>query len=127
MEDIINRGGGNLVCRLWNRTPDEALADTPVTVACDGVRRTVAAGGELVLSPGESVTLPAGMYHTFWGEPGAGCVLVGEVSTVNDDRVDNRFFKPIGRFPVIDEDVAPRHLLTADYPRFCAHLSNPCH
>ena len=66
--------------------------------------------------------IAAGMYHTFRGEPGAGRVLVGEVSTVNDDRVDNRFLQPIGRFPAIEEDVPPRHLLTADYPRHCAHL-----
>lgn len=122
-EDIINRGGGVLVCRLWNRNPDETLADSPVTVDCDGVRRIIPAGGELRLTPGESVTLPAGMYHTFWGEPGAGRVLVGEVSTVNDDRVDNRFLLPIGRFPTIDEDEPPRHLLTADYARYCAHLT----
>lgn len=121
-EDIINRGGGSLVCRLWNRTADEALADTTVEVACDGVLRRVPAGGELVLRPGESVTLPAGLYHTFWGEPGTGRVLVGEVSTVNDDRIDNRFLQPIGRFPAIVEDEAPQHLLTADYPRYCAHL-----
>ena len=121
-EDIINRGGGNLICRLWNRSVDESLADTPVMVSCDGVRRIVAAGAELRLIPGESVTLPAGLYHTFWGERGAGRVLVGEVSTVNDDRVDNRFLHPIGRFPVIDEDVLPRHLLIADYQLACAHL-----
>ena len=38
MEDIINRGGGNLVIRLWNATTDEGLAETPVTVSADGVR-----------------------------------------------------------------------------------------
>lgn len=121
-EDIINRGGGDLVCRLWNRTVDDALADTPVSVTCDGVHRVVPAGGEVRLTPGESVTLPAGMYHTFWGAPGAGRVLVGEVSTVNDDRVDNRFLLPTGRFPAIDEDEPPRHLLTTDYVEACAHL-----
>lgn len=122
MEDIINRGGGVLVCRLWNRTADESLADTPVTVTCDGVQRTVPAGGELRLEVGESITLEPGVYHTFWGLAGAGRVLVGEVSSVNDDRIDNRFHAPAGRFPAIDEDVAPLHLLTPDYPRFCAHL-----
>ncbi len=110
------------MCRVWNRTPDEVLDDQPVVVCCDGVRRQVPAGGELRLTPGESVTLPAGMYHTFWGLPGAGRVLVGEVSTVNDDRVDNRFLKPVGRFPATLEDAEPLHLLTTDYPRHCAHL-----
>ena len=32
MEDIINRGGGNLVFRLWNATKDEGLDDTDVEI-----------------------------------------------------------------------------------------------
>src|SRR5688572_15995121 len=32
MEDIINRGGGNLLIKLWNANPDKTMADTPVTV-----------------------------------------------------------------------------------------------
>lgn len=115
-EDIINRGGGNLVIQLYPSTPDEGLADTDVTVSMDGVQRTVAAGDCVVLHPGESVTLPDRLYHKFWGEGGK--VLVGEVSLVNDDNADNRFFKPIGRFPEIEEDEAPLYLLTKDYDRY---------
>jgi D-lyxose isomerase len=48
-------------------------------------------------------------------------VLVGEVSTVNDDSTDNRFFEPVGRFPEIIEDVAPRHLLVGDYGLYFLH------
>jgi len=116
MEDIINRGGGNLVIRLWNATADDGLADTPVTVSLDGVRATIAAGGEVTLRPGESICLPQRNFHSFWGEPGAGTVLVGEVSRVNDDRTDNRFHDPVGRFPQITEDEPPLHLLCCDYP-----------
>lgn len=115
MEDIINRGGGNLVIQLWNSTPEEGLADTEVTVSCDGVRRRVPAGGTIILTPGESVCLPQRLYHKFWGQNGT--TLVGEVNRVNDDRIDNRFYEPIGRFPEIEDDVAPLHLLTLDYPK----------
>ena len=45
-------------------------------------------------------------------------MLIGEVSTVNDDLTDNVFAEPIGRFATIDEDVAPLHLLVADYDKF---------
>ncbi|KAA6311479.1 D-lyxose ketol-isomerase, partial [termite gut metagenome] len=38
-------------------------------------------------------------------------VLVGEVSAVNDDANDNCFHEPVGRFPVIDKDEQPLHLL----------------
>jgi D-lyxose ketol-isomerase len=118
MEDIINRGGGNLVIRLWNATPKDGLADTPVRVSMDGVHVTVPAGGTITLHPGESVCLPQRNYHCFWGEPGKGTVLVGEVSRVNDDRTDNHFHKPVGRFPKIQEDRKPLYLLYGDYERF---------
>lgn len=117
MEDIINRGGGNLVVRLWNSTPAEQLARSRVTVAMDGVRVSVKAGGTVTLHPGESICLPPRLYHRFWGQEGKGTVLVGEVSRVNDDHVDNRFFDPVGRFPKIEEDESPLHLLYNDYPR----------
>ncbi|MDD3366556.1 MAG: D-lyxose/D-mannose family sugar isomerase, partial [Sphaerochaetaceae bacterium] len=34
---------------------------------------------------------------------------------VNDDNTDNRFFEDVGRFPAIEEDEAPLHLLVSDY------------
>jgi D-lyxose ketol-isomerase len=114
MEDIINRGGGNLVIQLWNSTSADGLADTEVIVSCDGVRKHVPAGGIITLTLGESVCLPQRLYHKFWGENGT--TLVGEVNRVNDDRIDNRFYEPVGRFPAIEEDVEPLHLLTIDYP-----------
>ena len=118
MEDIINRGGGNLVIELFNSTSDESLADTPVRLKTDGVVRTVPPGGKVVLTPGESISLEQGVYHRFYGEEGKGKVLVGEVSMVNDDSADNRFYEPVGRFPTIEEDEAPLHLLVSDYVNF---------
>jgi D-lyxose ketol-isomerase len=116
MEDIINRGGGRLVVQVYKAAPDESLAHTPVQVNLDGEVRTVQAGTTLFLSPGESITLAPYCYHKFWGadEP----VLVGEVSKVNDDNTDNRFYEPVGRFPAIEEDEAPLHLLVNDYERY---------
>jgi D-lyxose ketol-isomerase len=58
------------------------------------------------------------MYHRFYGEAGKGKVLVGEVSMVNDDNSDNCFYETIGRFPVIEEDEQPLHLLVSDYSKF---------
>jgi D-lyxose ketol-isomerase len=118
MEDIINRGGGNLVIELYNSTPDELLADSPVILKVDGVIRTVEPGGQVILTPGESVCLEQGVYHRFYGEAGKGKMLVGEVSMVNDDTSDNCFHEAIGRFPVIEEDVEPLHLLVSDYAKY---------
>ncbi|MGI6315133.1 MAG: D-lyxose/D-mannose family sugar isomerase [Christensenellales bacterium] len=115
MEDIINRGGGNLMIQLYNATPDEALADTDVTVSMDGVSRTFPAGHVVRLFPGESITLTPGLYHSFRGEEGKGTVLLGEISMCNDDLTDNRFYDKVGRFPKIEEDEEPLYLLCNEY------------
>ena len=116
MEDIINRGGGDLVFRLWNATPDEGLADTDVEICSDGRRYMVPAGTEIVLKPGESLSLYPYYYHEFTVRPGSGTALVGEVSMCNDDNTDNRFYEPLGRFPTIEEDEPPYRLLCNEYP-----------
>ena len=116
VEDIINRGGGMLAIELHNATADDGLANSRVTVCLDGVKREVAAGERVTLAPGESITLPPRLYHKFWGAGDR--VLVGEVSLVNDDKTDNHFYEAVGRFPDIEEDESPLHLLVTDYPRF---------
>lgn len=115
-EDIINRGGGDLVVQLYNSTESGELDATDVYVRMDGIEHRVEAGGIKVLQPGDSITLVPGLYHAFWGEGEP--VLVGEVSSVNDDKADNRFYEPIGRFPDIEEDVPPTRLLVNDYTGF---------
>ena len=120
-EDIICRGGGNLICQVWNAADDDSLADTPVTVNVDGHVYQVPAGFELRLTPGEGITLPSKQYHEFWAEPGTGMSLVIEVSKVNDDANDNNFFpvpgRPlVGRFSEIEEDEPALHYLCNEYP-----------
>jgi D-lyxose ketol-isomerase len=118
MEDIINRGGGNLVIELYNSDNEGGFADTPVILKTDGILRKVDPGGIITLTPGESICLEQGVYHRFFGEKGKGRVLVGEVSAVNDDTSDNRFFKPVGRFPEIIEDEKPVHILASEYSKY---------
>ncbi len=114
-EDIINRGGGTLVFELYNRRGRTAeLDDTPVTLARDGERVTVGPGELLRLGPGESITLEPNVFHAFYAAED-GDVMIGEVSSVNDDLTDNVFFAPQLRFPVIEEDEAPYRLLVGDY------------
>lgn len=115
-EDISNRIGGDLVMRLFNKADDGKTADTDVEVSMDGVARRFKAGEEIVLKPGESITLPTFVYHDFWSARGTGALISGEVSKVNDDNSDNFFLEPLGRFPEIDEDCEPVHLLCTEYP-----------
>ena len=116
-EDIINRGGATLVVELYGSDDAGRFdGDRGGRVLCDGIARDFAPGEKLRLAPGESVTLMPGDWHAFWGE--GGDVLIGEVSTVNDDETDNIFRDPIGRFATVEEDEAPTHLLISDYPRY---------
>jgi len=113
MEDIINRGGGKLAVQLYNSTQDEGLESSDVVVSTDGLKHTIQAGGKVILRPGESITIPQYCYHTFWAEDSR--TLVGEVSLVNDDNLDNRFYEQMDRFSIVEEDELPFRLLVSDY------------
>jgi D-lyxose ketol-isomerase len=116
-EDIINRGGATLAVELYGSDETGGFdGDRGGVVQCDGIERPFAPGEILRFAPGESVTLNPGDWHAFWGE--GGDVLIGEVSTVNDDVTDNVFREPIGRFAEVEEDEAPTHLLVSDYDRW---------
>jgi len=117
MEDIINRGGGSILIKVYNSTPDEQLDKTgDVRVHLDGREVAVPAGTAVRLRPGESISIYPYMYHDFSVEEGTGPVLLGEVSQCNDDNTDNRFLESIGRFPAIEEDEPPYRLLCNEYP-----------
>jgi D-lyxose ketol-isomerase len=117
MEDIINRGGGNVLIRVYNSTPDEDLDKiSDVRVHIDGRALSVPAGTQIRLTPGESISIHPYMYHDFEVDSGTGAVLLGEVSQCNDDNIDNRFYEKTGRFPTIEEDAPPYRLLCNEYP-----------
>ncbi|MDR3793529.1 MAG: D-lyxose/D-mannose family sugar isomerase [Terracidiphilus sp.] len=116
-EDIINRGGettGKLAVQLYNAAPDDSLANTSVLAICDGIERSVKAGGTVVLGPGESITLTPRLYHKFYAIDRP--AIIGEVSSVNADVDDNRFLEPLPRFPEIVEDELAWRLLCTEYP-----------
>ena len=139
-EDIINRGGGNLMIKVYAADENDNFSMDDVEIQVDGRHYSVPAGSVIRLTPGMSMTNTKKLYHAFWGEEGHGKVLVGEVSQCNDDSADNRFFEPVdrcpyisaiseadtsdkvrffdsvGRFPAIEEDEAPIHLLCNEYP-----------
>ena len=117
MEDVINRGGGNVLIRVYMSTPDEEPdREAEVSVHIDGRQMTVPAGTQIRLTPGESISIYPRLYHDFEVEPGTGPALLGEVSQCNDDNTDNRFYPPMGRFPAIEEDEPPYRLLCNEYP-----------
>lgn len=107
-EDIINRGGAVLVVELRPETGDD-----DVVTLVDGLERAVRAGMPVRLEPGQSIQVPAGVYHRFWAD--GGTLLAGEVSAVNDDVDDNVFHDPSPRYPSVTEDAPARYLLVSEY------------
>lgn len=114
MEDILNRGGGDLCMQLaWANEANLCDDQRVITVSVDGQWRTMKPGETLVLKPGQGICLPPRLYHRFWAEKAF--VLGWEISMVNDDQHDNYFLEPGGRFPAIEEDEPVKWLLCSEY------------
>lgn len=118
-EDIINRSGGILALKLYNSKDDNSVDyESDVKVYTDGVLQTVKAGEVVEVTNGNSITLTRGMYHLFWAKKDAGDLVVGEVSSVNDDNIDNHFDVVPERFSEIDEDEPIITPLCNEYDKF---------
>lgn len=124
-EDIINRAGGNIIVQLTPTEPDGSPRSGHFSVTVDGVSRTISAGEQIRLTPGQSLCIPPRIIHQFWGEEGTGFVIdgigytvSGEISSVCDDWNDNVFLEASAiRFPAIVEDEPRRWYLCQEYPR----------
>ena len=116
-EDIINRAGGVLQVFLWNATKDCRQLDTDVEVYMDGIKRTVKAGEEILIPQGGSISLTPYIAHIFGPKPGSGDIIVGEVSSINDDNIDNFWLEPTARFAAIEDDEPIVHPLCNEYDR----------
>lgn len=117
MEDIINRGGNDVIFTLCNTSTETGeYLDTDVLVCRDGRQYTLPSGSRVTLHSGESMTLYPYLAHEFI-IPQGGPALIGEVSMTNDDHTDNFFRKPLGRYPDIEEDEPPYRLLCNEYPK----------
>ncbi|MBC5648011.1 D-lyxose/D-mannose family sugar isomerase [Christensenella tenuis] len=117
-EDIINRGGGMMYMKLYNALPDgEPDREGHVNVSVDGILKTIGAGEEFLVGPGSSVSLTPRMYHIFGAKQGYGDLIVGEVSSVNDDNTDNYFYEKVSRFAEIEEDEELVYPLCNEYEK----------
>jgi hypothetical protein len=115
-EDIINRGGGNIMFQASKATDDGRKSDKPFMLSVNSVKMQFQPDQIIRLTPGESVLVPAGIIHEFWSEEGTGMTISGEIGTICDDIGDNVFLSPCERFSDIDEDEKPMHYLCNEYP-----------
>ena len=116
MEDL-DRAGGVLAVYLWNADKDGKQLDTDVVIYMDGVRHVVKPGEEILITPGNSISLTPYIGHIFGPKPGTGDIVVGEVSKVNDDNTDNYWMEPTSRFADIEEDEPILHPLCNEYDK----------
>ena len=123
-EDIINRGGGNVIVVLHPVSGDGRPAGGTMSAQVDGITRRLRAGSPIRLEDGQSLSIPPGTFHQFWAEEGTGVRVAGqrytlssEVSSICDDWSDNVFVDPWAkRFPAIAEDEPRRCYLCHEYP-----------
>jgi D-lyxose ketol-isomerase len=117
-EDIINRGNGVLCVKLYNSNPDESIDEqSSPRIKCDGIWKTFKPGETFEVLPGNSITMTPRLYHAFWAKKGAGTLVCGEVSSINDDNIDNRFLPPMPRYADIEEDDPIRYILCNEYEK----------
>lgn len=117
-EDIINRAGGALAIQLYNSKEDESIDyDSDVEVYMDGIKKSKKPGETIVVPTGGSVTLTPLLYHNCWALEGKGDLVIGEVSAINDDNIDNRFNPVMPRFGTIEEDEEIVHPLCNEYKK----------
>lgn len=117
-EDIINRGNGIMEIELFNSTPEGQIdPNSEVKVYMDGIEHVVKPGELIEVLHGNSITLTPGLYHRFGAQKGAGNLVVGEVSKINDDNIDNVFAVEQKRFSDIIEDEPTIHPLCNEYDR----------
>lgn len=115
-EDIINRAGGLLMIQVFANGEDgKPDPNKDVVLWRDGVRYVAKAGEVLEVTTGNSVTLTPYVYHRFFTKTGTGDLIIGEVSKINDDNIDNVFASPRDRFSTIEEDEEPYRLLVNEY------------
>ena len=111
LEDIINRGGGDLAIEFLEIDNKDQQLLKKITVLVDGEKIELDPYEPLILKKGQSVTVERNVYHKFYSVKGSGMVMAGEVSQVNDDNNDNYFLEKVGRFSEIQEDEPPLHPL----------------
>ena len=111
LEDIINRGGGDLAIEFLEIKANKEELTRKIEVLVDGEKISLNPHEPLILKKGQSVTVDRLIYHRFYAVKGTGMVMAGEVSQVNDDNNDNYFLEPVGRFSEIEEDELPIHPL----------------
>ncbi|MEF9895134.1 MAG: D-lyxose/D-mannose family sugar isomerase [Clostridia bacterium] len=117
-EDIINRAAGVLAVKLFAVDPATGKeTGGKVSVYMDGLLKQFDSGEEILVYPGNSISLAPYIAHIFGPKAGTGDLIVGEVSKVNDDVADNYFLEKTARFADVEEDCPAQCPLCNEYDK----------
>lgn len=120
-EDVVNRGKGTFIMRLFHALDNGNLdEERAIQLQVDGQSRELAPGEAIALRPGEGLTIEPGIYHEFTAS--GKDTVASEISLANDDANDNFFYDPVAVGQDIEEDEPPRRLLVQDYVMRYKHL-----
>ena len=76
LEDIINRGGGELVIEFLEVDSNQIELNSKIDVLVDGEIVSVAPREPLILKRGQSVTVERNIYHKFYSAEGLSLIHI---------------------------------------------------
>lgn len=106
--DLIHRAGGLLSVQVWRTDADGVPSQADVTLRSDGLPQTVPAGAELLIYPGDSLSLEPGLACAFGPVPGYGDIVLTELTHPSLDAAVA---------PEIEEDERVLHPLCHEYAK----------
>lgn len=106
--ELINRAGGPMSVEVWRADANGVPTASDVTLRSDGLEQTLSAGAELLIYPGDSISLVPGLVCAFGPKPGYGDLVLSELAQPCRDAA---------AAPEIDEDERVLHPLCCEYAK----------
>ena len=99
LEDIINRGGGDLAIEFLEIDNKDQQLLKKITVLVDGEKIELDPHEPLILKKGQSVTVERNIFHRFYSVKGSGMVMAGPGHN-DPEQVANAWFMVTVMLPV---------------------------
>lgn len=114
-KEVTVLAGGPVRFELAWAESDKSLSNRDVDVQVDGIWHSLPGHGSIVLSAGETITLPGELSHIIEVPKESQDVILLETSTANNDSRDNIFPFITPSSPPVEEDQEPRYQVLGEY------------